>query len=280
MKNTVERTKATNEFEKDFYKLMNNSVYGKTMENVRNRINFKLVSSEEKAMRLRNSKIRCVIFNDNLVGVHLCKKQVTLNKPIYIGQNVLDQSKYLMYNFHYNVMLKNFDKKDIDLLFTDTDSLCYHIKNKDPFEFMKNNSELFDLSNYPKNHEMYDHINNKVIEDKKKNDYENFNNIIDELNLNDILKQGLEDNKIKTEHKKAKGVKACALKKQIKFENYKTCLFDRKKFPVNQNGFKSDKHIVYTEKVNKVALSYADDKCFIDDNMVDTYTIGHYKTKK
>jgi hypothetical protein len=208
-------------------------------------------------------------------------------------------------------MLKNFDKKDIDLLFTDTDSLCYHIKNKDPYEFIKNNSELFDLSNYPKNHEMYDHINNKVmgkfkiesinqiteiaclrsklyayindnnvIEDKKKNDYENFNNIIDELNLNDILKQGLEDNKIKTEHKKAKGVKACALKKQIKFENYKTCLFDRKKFPVNQNGFKSDKHIVYTEKVNKVALSYADDKCFIDDNMVDTYTIGHYKTKK
>jgi hypothetical protein len=235
-----------------------------------------LVSSEEKAMRLRNSKIRCVIFNDKLVGVHLCKKQVTLNKPIYIGQNVLDQSKYLMYNFHYNVMLKNFDKKDIDLLFTDTDSLCYHIKNKDPYEFIKNNSELFDLSNYPKNHEMYDSTNNKVM-GKFKN--ESINQITEIACLRSKLYAYLVDGD-DYEHKKAKGVKACALKKQIKFENYKTCLFDRKKFPVNQNGFKSDKHIVYTEKVNKVALSYADDKCFIDDNMVDTYTIGHYKTKK
>jgi hypothetical protein len=269
------------------------------------------VSSEEKAMRLRNSKIRCVVFNDNLVGVHLCKKQVTLNKPIYIGQNVLDQSKYLMYNFHYNVMLKNFDKKDIDLLFTDTDSLCYHIKNKDPFELMKNKSELFDLSNYPKNHEMYDSTNNKVmgkfknesinqitefvglrsklyaytndnnvIEDKKKNDYENFNNIIDKLNLNDILKQGLEDNNIKTVHKKAKGVKASALKNQIKFENYKICNFNKQIFNVSQNGFKSKLHEVYTVKVDKVALSYADDKCFIKNDMIGTYTIGHYKTKK
>ncbi len=58
-------------------------------------------------------------------------------------------------------MLKNFDRKDIDLLFTDTDSLCYHIKNKDPFELMKNKSELFDLSNYPKNHELYNSTNNK-----------------------------------------------------------------------------------------------------------------------
>jgi hypothetical protein len=132
MKNTNERTKATNDFEKDFYKLMNNSVYGKTMENVRNRINFRLISSEESALAIRNTRIRYTIFNENLVGVHLCKQQVKLNKPIFIGQNVLDQSKYLMYDFHYNTMLKIFDRENIDLLFTDTDSLCYHIKNQDP----------------------------------------------------------------------------------------------------------------------------------------------------
>ena len=102
MKNTNERTKATNDFEKDFYKLMNNSVYGKTMENVRNRINFRLISSEEQALAIRNTRTKFTIFNDNLVGVHLCKQQVKLNKPIFIGQNVLDDSKFLMYNFHNN----------------------------------------------------------------------------------------------------------------------------------------------------------------------------------
>ena len=91
MKNTTERAKkGATDFEKDFYKLMNNSVYGKTMENVRNRINFKLVSSAEKAQGIRNTLLRFTIFNENLVGVHQCKQQVKLNKPIFIGQNVLD----------------------------------------------------------------------------------------------------------------------------------------------------------------------------------------------
>ena len=94
MLNTKLRTKAKTEFEKDFYKLMNNSVYGKTMENVRNRINFRLISSEEQALRIQNTRIRHAIFKKNLVGIHLCKQQLKLNKPIFIGQNVLDQSKF------------------------------------------------------------------------------------------------------------------------------------------------------------------------------------------
>ena len=72
------------------------------MENVRNRINFRLISSEGQALRIRNTRIRHNIFNENLVGIHLCKLQVKLNKPIFIGHCVLDQSKYLMNDFHYN----------------------------------------------------------------------------------------------------------------------------------------------------------------------------------
>ena len=71
-----------------------------------------------------------------------------LNKPIFIGQCILDESKNLMNDFHYNKMLPYFTKDNLDLLFTDTDSLCYHIKNKDLFEYMLNNKDLFDLSNY------------------------------------------------------------------------------------------------------------------------------------
>jgi hypothetical protein len=134
MKNTNERANAKNDFEKDFYKLMNNSVYGKTMENVRGRINFKFVSTEQQALNIRNKRTRHTIFNEDLVGVHLLKKEVKLNKPIFIGQCVLDNSKYLMYDFHYNFMLEKFKRENIDLLFTDTDSLCYHIRNQDPLK--------------------------------------------------------------------------------------------------------------------------------------------------
>jgi hypothetical protein len=162
MKNTNLRTISKNEFEKDFYKLMNNSVYGKTMENVRNRINFRLISTEDQALRVKNMK-RFTIFNDDLVGVHIQKTKVQLNKPIYLGQNILDDSKHLMYNFHYNFMLKQVKRENIDLLFTDTDSLCYVVRHQDIFQIIKDNEDLFDLSNYPKDSAMYNPKNNKVI---------------------------------------------------------------------------------------------------------------------
>ena len=95
--------------------------------------------------------------------MHLAKQCVKLNKPIFIGQCVLDQSKFLMNDFHFHKMLPYFTKDNLDLLFTDTDSLCYHIKNKDPFEYMQNNKELFDLSNYDKNYVLYDETNNKSL---------------------------------------------------------------------------------------------------------------------
>ncbi len=99
MKNTELRTLAKNDFENDFYKLMNNSVYGKTMENVRNRIDFRLITNEAQALRVKNMK-RFVPFDETLVGVHVQKTKVILNKPIYLGQNILDDSKVLMSDFY------------------------------------------------------------------------------------------------------------------------------------------------------------------------------------
>ena len=285
MKNTEQRAKATNEFEKDFYKLMNNSVYGKTMENVRNRINFKLVSSKEKAQGIRNTLLRYTIFCEDdeeesgkgLVGVHMCKQQVKLNKPIFIGQNVLDQSKYLMYDFHYNTMLKNFKRENIDLLFTDTDSLCYHIKKQNPYQLMKEQSHLFDLSNYPKNHEMNNNTNKKMI-GKFKN--ESINQITEFVGLRSKLYAYRTDLSVDKddhdEHKKCKGVKRSVVAQDITFQNYKNTLFDRQVFKIKQNGFRSYKHQIYTETVNKVALSHADDKSFIHANKVKCFTFGHY----
>jgi hypothetical protein len=277
-KNTEERKTANNDFEKDFYKLMNNAVYGKTMENVRNRINFKLVSSEEEAMRVRNTKRLFTIFNEDLVGIHLLKKEVKLNKPIFIGQNVLDESKFIMYDFHYNFVLKNVAKENVDLMFTDTDSLCYHFKNVNPYELIKQNKHLFDLSAYPKSHELYDATNKKVI-GKMKNETvdEDVHYITEFVGLRSKLYSFTTET---YEKNVCKGVKRSVVKKDIKFDDYKKTLFTRKPKNVGQNVFRSYKHQLYTESIQKTALSCNDDKSYIMDDNIHTLTLGHYKTKQ
>ena len=283
MKNTNERAKAKNSFEKDFYKLMNNSVYGKTMENVRNRINFKLVSNEKQALNIRNTKSKFTIFNENLVGVHLLKKEVKLNKPIFIGQNVLDESKCVMYDFHYNFMLKQFKRENIDLLFTDTDSLCYHIINQDPYEVIKNNKSYFDLSEYPKNDILYDASNKKVIgkfkdeaiEDGKINYITEFVGLRSKLYAYKTMNDKVS--------KKCKGVKKSVVKKELTFEKYNNIRLNDNLDYINKNGmvqqsvFRSYKHKLYTESISKLALNPLDDKCFICEDRTNTLTFGHYK---
>lgn len=275
MLNTNLRQKCKNDFEKDFYKLMNNSVFGKTMENVRNRINFRLISTEDEALRVKNMK-RFTIFDENLVGLHIHKKKVKLNKPIYIGQNILDDSKYLMYNFHYNFMLKNVERENIDLLFTDTDSLCYNIRKQDIYEIMNNNRNEFDLSDYAKDHPLYDATNKKVIGKFKD---EGNGKIIDEFVG---LRAKLYTFTIEDEHhshNKCKGVKKSVAENEITIDDYRHTLFNRESKTITQNGIRSYGHQLYTERVNKVALSCRDDKVHICDDNVKTYNHGHYKTK-
>jgi hypothetical protein len=124
--NTEKRKLAKNEFEKNFFKLMNNSVFGKTMDNLRKRMNIKLNSDKTKFQKYvsKPTFINGVIFNENLVGVHYVQEKLKLNKPIYVGFSILDISKTQMYDFHYG-FIKNYYGDKEKLLFTDTDSLCY-----------------------------------------------------------------------------------------------------------------------------------------------------------
>ena len=132
--NTQKRTHGKNTFEKDFFKLMNNSVYGKTMENLRKRVYVRLVTDENKLLKLASKPtyVSSKIFNKNLVAVHKIKESLTLNKPAYVGICILDISKTFMYDFHYNYIKQKYNDKD-KLLFTDTDSLCYEVKTNDVF---------------------------------------------------------------------------------------------------------------------------------------------------
>ena len=165
--NTRLRTNAKNEFEKDFFKLMNNSVFGKTMENVRNRVDIQLVNRKEKALKLfsKTNFDKRTIFSENLIAVHMHKKKIKLDKPIYLGMSILDLSKTLMYDFHYNYIKPKYGENS-RLLFTDTDSLMYEIKTEDFYKDISPDVEkMFDTSNYPKEHEsgIKTGLNKKVI---------------------------------------------------------------------------------------------------------------------
>jgi hypothetical protein len=200
---------------------------------------------------------------------------VKLNKPIYIGQCVLDDSKYLMYDFHYNFMLTQFKRENIDLMFTDTDSLCYHVRKEDIYEVIKNNKDRFDLSNYPKDHELYDKTNNKVI-GKFKN--ESPDEIKEFIGLRSKLYSYITENDVH-EHIKCKGVKKCSVDKYLTHQDFKNTLFNRTNKTITQNSIRSYKHQLYSIQQSKVGISYNDDKCYIEDNNIDTKTFGHYKIK-
>ena len=143
--NTRLRTAATNDFEKDFYKLMNNSVFGKTMENIRKHRNIKLVNNTVnylKQVMKPNFKSGSLLGMD-LMSCEMGKVRVKMNKPVYLGQAILDLSKTIMYEFHYDYMKKKYNEKGLKLLYMDTDSLVYDIKTED---FYKDISEDVEAS--------------------------------------------------------------------------------------------------------------------------------------
>ena len=160
--NTKKRMCATNDFEKDFFKLMINSVYGKTMENLRKRPNVRFVNNKKDFLKYtsRPTYVTHKLFNKNFAAIHEIKPALILNKLIYVGLTVLDLSKWVMYYFHYNFTKKNFNA---ELLFTDTDSLTYEIESKNIYEEFYKWKDLFDFSNYSKDSTFFDNINKKVI---------------------------------------------------------------------------------------------------------------------
>ena len=275
--NTNLRTQAKNNFEKDFYKLMNNSVFGKTMENIRNRVSVKLVNTEEKLKKLvakPNFRSR-KIFSENLVSVHMKQTSLTMNKPVYLGMCILDLSKTVMFDFHYNYIKPKYANK-AKLLFTDTDSLLYEIETEDFYkDISRDVRNRFDTSDYPQNHPsgIPTGINKKVLGMMK--DEAAGKNIKEFVGLRAKLYSFIMDDG--AESKKCKGVKKQVVESSIKHEDYKTCLTTGKEQLRKQNILRSYDHEVYTEEVNKVALSAMDDKRYILKDGMHTLAWGHYK---
>ena len=273
--NTDLRAKATNDFEKDFFKLMNNSVFGKTMENIRNRVDIRLVTRESQAKKLtcKPNYQHHTIFSKNLAAVHMKKVSLKFNKPVYLGMSILDLSKTLMYDFHYNYIKPKYGER-AKLLFTDTDSLAYEIETEDFYRDISIDvKEKFDTSNYPKNHPsgILTGVNKKVIGMFK--DEAAGKQIAEFVGLRaKLYSYRVEES---YEEKKCKGVKKAVIKKTISFNDYKNCLFDNKPAMRKMNVIRSHLHTIFTETVNKIALSPFDDKRLIRKDNIHTFAHGH-----
>ena len=166
-KNTKLRMESKNEFDKGFYKLMNNAVYGKTIENVRNHRDIKLVATNARRKQLvsQPNYHTCKRFSENLIAIELRKTKLYMNKPVYIGQAVLDISKTLMYTFFYNYLKPKYEDT-VKLCYMDTDSCIFYVETDDFYKDITNDViEWFDTSDYNENDDRIPRgINRKTID--------------------------------------------------------------------------------------------------------------------
>ena len=152
MLNSKLRKDAKTEFEKDFFKQMNNSVFGKTMENIRNHKDMKLVTSDKKYLKyvMKPNFKDGHPFSKHLFAVEMGKREITMNKPVYLGQAILDLSKTLMYEFQYKYMRRKYGSK-VNLCYMDTDSFVYEIETEDFYrDIAKDVKKRFGTSGYSK----------------------------------------------------------------------------------------------------------------------------------
>lgn len=291
-KNTQLRMQEKYSFEKDFFKLLNNSVFGKSCENLFNRVDVRLVSERKKALKLiaRPTFKQYTIYDESLVGIHMRVSKVKLNKPSYIGVAVLDLSKTLIYDFHYNYIKSMYGEK-AKLLFIDTDSLCYHIETEDFYkDIAKDVPRWFDTSDSPKDHPAGLPIRNKKVIGKMKDEVGG--KIITEFaGVRAKCYAYRIDNPDKTcdckgkckgkciGDKKCKGVKTGVVTTEITFNDYRGCVLKGTEKYITQNVFRSRAHNVFTENLKKKALCAKDDKRVILKDGIQTLPIGHWRTK-
>ena len=274
--NTELRKIAKNDFEKDFFKLMNNAVFGKTMENVRKHRDIKLVTTDKKRSKLISEPNYHTInlISENLSIIQMRRTKVKMNKSIYLGLSILEISKLLIYKFWYDYMKPKYDD-NVKLCYMDTDSSIMNIKTEDFYKDVANDVEKrFDTSNYECDRPLPTGKNKKVIGLMK-----------DELGGRIIKKFVILRPKTYSyltddykENKKAKGTKKCVIKRMIKFNDYKNCLLNGEVVLNSRQRFKSKGHDVYTENINKIALSSNDDKRIVSSDKITSYPNG-YKDK-
>ena len=290
--NTAKRTKATTEFEKAFYKLMNNACFGKTMENVRGHTDMDFVCRGGETVSKKDSTLdkklagpyydSHVIFSPSLAAIKLKKKTVKLNKPIYAGAAVLDLSKLHMFEFHYEHIRPKYGDR-AKLLMTDTDSLMYHIRTENFFEDMRRDGHLYDMSNFhcDLTSEYYNPVNKKVVgkfgEESDGAIWTEFVGLRPKM-YSALSYSGKAD---LDEKKTGKGIARGHLKKHIRHADYLRCIRSQKVIDQQQlatfNTIRSNKHLISSLTINKVGLCCFDNKRWLLDDGVQSLSYGHHR---
>ena len=270
--NTELRKAVKNDFEKDLFKLMNNSVFGKTMEDIRKHRDIKLVTTDKKRSKLVSEPNYHTInlISEDLSIIEMKKTKVKRNKLTYLGLSILEINKTLTYEFWYNYMKPKYND-NVKLCYMDTDSFIMNIKTNYFYEDIASDVEnRFDTSNYEVNRTLATGKNKKVIGLMK--DELGGKIIMEFVTLRPKTYSFLTDDG--KEDKKAKGTKKCVVKKMIKFNDYRKCLLDDQVILKSQQKFISKKHDVYTENIKKIALSNNDDKRIVSSNKISSYPYG------
>ena len=246
------------------------------MENIRKRVDVRLVTDEKKLLKITSKPtyVSSKIFNKNLVAVHKIKETLTLNRPAYVGMCILDLSKTLMYDFHYNYMKSKYGD-NAKLLFADTDSLTYEIETEDVYKDFWNDKDKFDNSDYPENSPHFDKTNKKVI--GKFKDEAAGVPIVEFIGLRSKMYSYMKDNQ--KGGKTAKGIKKNIIKNNIKHEDYKETLLSNQQMHHTMKTIRSKNHQLGSYEINKVSLSCFDDKRYISKDGIKSFAYGHYATK-
>ena len=264
--NTQKRKEATNEADKNLFKLLNNAVYGKTMENMRKRIKIRITKTPKDFIKYasRPTYINHDIFGKRLVAIHEKKELLTVNKSIYVGCTVLELSKLEMHEFNFHFMKGNV--RSFEVLYTDTGSFIYEIIGEDFYEIMHENKEFFYLNNYPKNGK-YFCIDNKKVLGKMKGEY-------GEKTIYEITALKSKMYSIRDANSNVKSVHK-GHNSSVKYEEFKDTHSNKNVIRHKMRGIKSKKHQLVTYESNKTSLSVFDDKRYILFDGINTLPYGH-----
>ena len=270
------------------------------MQNVRNEGKMDFIDCAKQAAKLiaQPSYERFEIIRDDLVSITRRKTKIFFDKPIYVGSSVLDVSKLLMYEFHYDFVKRHFPGEKSLLCFTDTDSFLYEITTDDVYDVLLDHSDKFDWSNYANDHpafvkrgmtpEQISHLKskNKKVVGKFKDETGGvpilsfaglrskvYSYLVDDPS--DRVLKGKDDVKASSSGMKFKGQPKRTVARKLAHENFVRSVQGEKSEPLTSRAIRSYGHKLYTLQVTKASLNCYDDKRYIKEDGFSTHACGH-----